>query len=193
MGRRRVAGHRQTREKVGRSYALYHGDAVWNARGCLPKQVMQITPDLKLGAYRQQRQRPFREVTCCFPNGRDWTAGLRAGDAWHQLRRTVARIMRIDFVLFDFIVNGQVVNYDLPVPATITRVATRWKYTPRRERSRSRDRDEPQAPQQQNQQHAQRFLPEPEQRHRAQLVEEVDAHSFYIHGTSRWLLALSTP
>ena len=98
MGRRRVRASRHIPCCRGAATPHYThlGDAAWIPYGRAPPGQLYIVPDLKMGAYRPARQSLMREIRLRFPRGREWRAPLRAGQAWHELRRSIAHIMHID-------------------------------------------------------------------------------------------------
>ena len=140
MGRRRVraSSHIPCCRGAATPHYTHLGEAAWIPHGRAPPDQLYIVPDLKMGAYRLARQDLMREIRLRFPRGREWRVPLRAGQAWHELRRSVAHIMHIDRTLFDLIHQGEVVDYDSLVQAEVHQVEMRWRHPAIRERSWSR-------------------------------------------------------
>ena len=141
IGRRRVTTRclPTRRGETPSTYSLHHGDAVWQQQSGSPPGQLRVVPDLLMGAFRQQPARLVREIRLRFPGGRQWSAPLRPGQEWHDLRRSVAHVMQIDRVLFDLEYDGQLVDYGAMVPADVHQVVMRWRHPAIRGRSRSRE------------------------------------------------------
>ena len=169
IGRRRVPSRCHCRRRGVPVIHLSHNEgAEWLAACRPPTTQLQVVADLKAGAFRPRRV--AREMIIHLPSGRHCRVAVQLGQAWHEVRSSLSRMLHCDRVAVEVEYQGGAVDLDAPVPLDAREATVRWRRMRQPERSRSRDRAPMVRP-------GRRQLPELQVPERAQ---EVGALAFYF-------------